>query len=58
MPSYDYRCETCRHEFELAVHVDLRDSVLCIYCGDGEVRRVISAPPIHFKGTGFYATDK
>lgn len=58
MPTYDYVCDTCKHTFEQSVSLDLRDSILCIYCGDAEVRRIYSATPIHFKGSGFYATDK
>lgn len=58
MPSYDYKCETCGHGFEAIRSVDLRDAVLCVFCGDTDVRRIPTAAPVHFKGGGFYATDK
>lgn len=58
MPTYDYKCDTCKHRWEANVPVDNRDSQLCPFCGDADVLRVINSAPIHFKGTGFYATDK
>ena len=31
---------------------------VCPECGEEQVRKVYSAPPIEFKGSGFYRTDK
>ena len=58
MPNYDYKCHTCGKVFEAARPVDERDYAICIWCGDSETIRLLTAPPIHFKGSGFYATDK
>jgi putative FmdB family regulatory protein len=56
MPLYEYECQKCGHRFEeiqkfsdelLKVHED---------CG-GDLRKLLSAPAIQFKGTGWYVTD-
>jgi putative FmdB family regulatory protein len=56
MPMYDYACTTCGHRFE--VRQSIKDDPLreCPEC-QGAVRRVIHAPSIVFKGSGFYKTD-
>jgi putative FmdB family regulatory protein len=58
MPTYDYRCEACRHEFD--VFQSITDAALkkCPKCGKGKLRRLIGAGAgIIFKGSGFYETD-
>jgi putative FmdB family regulatory protein len=56
MPTYQYICRDCDHEFE-AVQ-SMRDDALtvCPSCG-GTLRKVYAPPAISFKGSGFYATD-
>src|SRR3954453_18961519 len=56
MPLYDYRCEKCGEVFE--VRQSFSDPVLKVHegCG-GEVKRMLSAPALQFKGTGWYVTD-
>lgn len=56
MPTYQYLCRDCDHEFE-AVQ-SMRDDALtvCPSCG-GPLRKVYAPPAISFKGSGFYATD-
>jgi putative FmdB family regulatory protein len=56
MPLYDYRCEKCGEVFE--VRQSFSDPILTVHegCG-GEVKRLISAPALQFKGTGWYVTD-
>ncbi len=56
MPLYEYECETCHHQFE--VQQKFSDPLIdkCIRCGNG-VRKLISAPGIMFKGSGWYVTD-
>jgi putative FmdB family regulatory protein len=56
MPLYDYRCHKCGETFE--VRQKFSDEVLKIHeaCG-GELERLISAPALQFKGTGWYVTD-
>lgn len=56
MPLYEYRCESCGDVFELMQKFS--DEPLTVHdkCG-GKVVRVISAPALVFKGTGWYVTD-
>ena len=56
MPLYEYQCETCHHQFE--VRQKFSDPLIdkCVRCGKG-VRKLISAPGIMFKGSGWYVTD-
>ncbi|MEI9907837.1 MAG: FmdB family zinc ribbon protein [Actinomycetota bacterium] len=56
MPTYQYACSACKHEFE--VFQAFTDSSLthCPECG-GELRKVYSAVGVVFKGSGFYKTD-
>ena len=55
MPFYEYRC-TNEHQFE--VRQSMSDDPLkkCEVCG-AKASRVLFAPAIHFKGTGFHNTD-
>ncbi len=57
MPTYDYRCLSCKHKFELFQSMMEEPISTCPECG-GEVKRLIGAGagPI-FKGSGFYQTD-
>jgi putative FmdB family regulatory protein len=56
MPLYEYRCTACGERTEVLQH--LSDSPLkeCPRCG-GALERVISAPALQFKGSGWYVTD-
>src|SRR5690606_11675345 len=58
MPTYDYICTGCGHEFEF--FQSMKDNPLkeCPACETGEVRRKIGlGAGIIFKGSGFYETD-
>ena len=56
MPLYEYHCHRCGHNFEKLQKFS--DAPLEVHenCG-GEVERLISAPTLQFKGTGWYVTD-
>lgn len=56
MPTYEYRCEKCGDLFE--VRQKFSDAALTQHeiCG-GPVQRVLSAPALQFKGSGWYITD-
>ena len=56
MPVYEYRCQQCAHQYEKREGFDAPSLQSCPTCG-GSARRVLHAPPIVFKGSGFYATD-
>lgn len=51
MPSYDYKCEFCQTQVELALPVD-HEVPECAGCR-GKLKRLWSAVPIHFKGDGW-----
>lgn len=56
MPLYEYRCSKCNGVFE--VIQKFSDAPLTVHegCG-GSVERLISAPGLQFKGSGWYITD-
>ena len=58
MPTYDYHCDACEHEFE---HFQsIKDDLLkkCPECGKPKLRRLFgTGAAIVFKGSGFYKTD-
>jgi putative FmdB family regulatory protein len=56
MPLYEYECESCGVRFEVIQKFTDNPVGGCKQCG-GIVRRLLSAPAIQFKGTGWYITD-
>ncbi|HEY1239315.1 MAG TPA: FmdB family zinc ribbon protein [Bryobacteraceae bacterium] len=56
MPLYEYACQRCGKTFELMQKFS--DAPVTIHegCG-GAVERLISAPALQFKGSGWYITD-
>ena len=56
MPIYEYVCQSCQHRFEVKQSVADPPLSCCERCGKA-VTKVISAPAIMFKGTGWYVTD-
>ena len=56
MPIYEYQCESCEHIFETQQKFSDPPVEACVKCGKS-VRKLISAPGILFKGTGWYVTD-
>ncbi|MEI9961070.1 MAG: zinc ribbon domain-containing protein [Limisphaerales bacterium] len=65
MPTYEYICEKCGHEFEAFQSIAAKPLLLCPedICpkkkwGRGKVKKKISAGAgLLFKGSGFYITD-
>ena len=57
MPLYEYRCESCEHQFETIQKFSDPHVSVCPKCGGGPVVKLISSPAFTFKGTGFYITD-
>ena len=58
MPTYDYRCGACEHEFELFQSFSDGVKRKCPECGRLKLRRLIGAgAAVMFKGSGFYETD-
>lgn len=61
MPLYEYECLKCGERFEIiqkfsddpvVLHAEHRDAPC-----DGPVRKLLAAPAIRFKGSGWYVTD-
>jgi putative FmdB family regulatory protein len=57
MPLYEYECSLCGHRFELIQRFADPPAEKCPVCGQGPVLKLLSAPAVHFKGTGWYVTD-
>lgn len=65
MPTYEYLCEKCGHEFEAFQSISAKPLTHCTkeLCaqkkwGRGRVKKKISGGAgLLFKGTGFYITD-
>ena len=58
MPTYDYVCDACHHEFEEYQSITADPLRKCPKCGKNKLRRLIgTGAAIMFKGSGFYQTD-
>ena len=58
MPTYEYECRDCHHEFELFQSITAKPITRCPKCKKNKVRRLIGrGAGIIFKGSGFYQTD-
>ena len=58
MPTYDYLCDSCDHQFELFQSITAGVKRKCPECGRLKLRRLIGpGAAIVFKGSGFYQTD-
>ena len=56
MPTYQYACNACDHQFEAIQSFSEASLTECPKC-KGEVRKIYSAVGVVFKGSGFYKTD-
>jgi putative FmdB family regulatory protein len=58
MPTYDYVCDACQHQFEMFQSIKDEPKRKCPECGRQKLRRLIGpGAAIVFKGSGFYKTD-
>ncbi len=58
MPTYDYACRACGHEFELFQSINAAVKRKCPECGKNQLQRLIGAgAAVVFSGSGFYQTD-
>jgi putative FmdB family regulatory protein len=58
MPTYDYVCDACGHQFEAFESIKADPQTVCPSCDDPKLRRKIGpGAAILFKGSGFYQTD-
>ena len=58
MPTYDYRCNACGHQFELFQSMKDAPKKKCPECAKNALERLIGlGGGVLFKGGGFYETD-
>jgi putative FmdB family regulatory protein len=56
MPLYEYQCQHCSVRFERIEKASALKDGRCPECG-GDAHRLISAPALQFKGSGWYVND-
>ena len=56
MPLYEYCCESCGRTIEVIQSYAEPPMTLCDRCG-GPLKRLVSAPAVQFKGSGWYVND-
>ncbi len=58
MPTYDYKCGECGHQWEEFQSITAKPKRKCPECGKLKAKRMIGpGAGIIFKGSGFYQTD-
>src|SRR5262245_11123266 len=58
MPTYEYECDACHHNFDEFQSFTDKPLRKCPKCGKSKLRRVFGAGgAVIFKGSGFYQTD-
>ena len=58
MPTYEYECKKCGHNFEAFQAMSDEPLKKCPKCGKELRRLIFGGTGIIFKGSGFYVTDK
>jgi len=57
MPTYEYRCKHCGHEFDVVQSFSDDSLTECPACHEQTLKKVFGNVGITFKGSGFYKTD-
>jgi len=58
MPTYEYQCDACEHNFDEFQSFSDAPLKKCPKCGKAKLRRAFGAgAAVIFKGSGFYQTD-
>ena len=58
MPTYEYQCDACEHNFDEFQSISAAPLKKCPRCGKPKLRRVFgTGAAVLFKGSGFYETD-
>lgn len=57
MPIYEYRCQSCGHEFETIQKVSDAPLTTCPACSQESLRKKVTAAGFRLKGGGWYETD-
>ena len=58
MPLYAYFCDRCNTKFEFWQHFVDDAKTVCPDCQTPTLRKLYEPTPVHFKGKGYYVTDK
>ncbi|MCL2196579.1 MAG: zinc ribbon domain-containing protein [Treponema sp.] len=58
MPTYEYECKSCAHNFEVFQSMSDEPLKKCPECGSEVRRLILGGSGVIFKGSGFYVTDK
>ncbi len=56
MPLYEFKCQTCGNRFERIERASSLHDGVCPKCG-GASHRLLGAPALQFKGSGWYVND-
>ncbi|MGC2321471.1 MAG: zinc ribbon domain-containing protein, partial [Terriglobales bacterium] len=54
MPLHEFQCRKCGHRFERIQKFSDSDPKKCPQCGAGKLERLLHAPAVQFKGSGWY----
>lgn len=58
MPTYEYKCFACEHQFEQFQSITAEPLKRCPACGKLKLKRLLgTGAGLIFKGSGFYITD-
>ncbi|MEK6796683.1 MAG: FmdB family zinc ribbon protein [Spirochaetota bacterium] len=57
MPTYEYKCTSCGHTFDLFQPITADTVSKCAQCGAPAQRLISGGTGIIFKGSGFYVND-
>jgi putative FmdB family regulatory protein len=58
LPLYDYDCAACGRRFEVIHGVHADPPASCPLCGSGPVKKAITAPTVHYKGSGWAKKER
>jgi putative FmdB family regulatory protein len=58
MPLYDYDCTACGRRIEVVHGVHAPGPTHCPNCGGGPLKKAITAPAVHFKGSGWAKKER
>src|SRR6187401_1875821 len=58
MPLYDYDCAACGRRFEVIHGVHAEGPTTCPLCGQGPVRKAVTAAAVHYRGSGWAKKER
>jgi putative FmdB family regulatory protein len=58
VPRFDFDCAACGERFEILIGVHAERPTICPLCGGGPLKKAISAPAVHFKGSGWAKKER